>query len=492
MGAGFGGLGMLHRLRRRGVTGVVVLEASDRLGGTWRDNTYPGSQCDIPSNLYSLSFAPNPSWSTTFPRQPEIEAYIDRAADDHGLRKQVRFGCRLRSAKWRESANCWVLHTTLGPMTAGVLILATGFLSEPALPEITDLERYAGPVFHTAQWDHAVELAGKRIAVVGTGASAVQLIPEIAPTAAHVDVYQRTPSWILPHFSRRVTGAEQWIYRHLPVLQRLRRLLTYLFGETRRRTFSRPGVTNRLARSLALWNIRLAIRDRDLVARVTPDYDFGCKRVLLSNRFYRSLAREDVDLINCPVTSATSSGLVDGDGVERPADVVVLATGFRISGRSLYGRISGIGGRTLGDAVDRSGAYLGTVASGFPNLFLVGGPATGPAYTSFLFMLESQHRYIADAIASMKRFGWQVIDVRREVHKRYDERLQAAMDGTVWASDCSNWFLDHDGRNHAIWPGSSWSFRRRTRRFDPAAYHIDQPSPRLPRRPGADMSESTR
>ncbi|HZN17510.1 MAG TPA: NAD(P)/FAD-dependent oxidoreductase [Micromonosporaceae bacterium] len=472
VGAGFGGIGAAVRLLRKGISDFVILEAAGAPGGTWRDNSYPGCQCDIPSNLYSLSFAPNPAWSTTFPIQPEIREYIERVVTQFDLHKFTRYHTELLDARWDASSTQWRVVTSAGELSANVLILAMGFLSEPFVPALDGLDSFRGPTFHSARWDHDIDLTGKRVAVVGTGASAVQLIPEIAPRVGHLDVYQRTPAWVIPHMDRRVTRPEQWLYRTFPVAQGIRRAMTYVVSESRHAVLTRTGLLNRAARALARANIRRAVPDPELVRRLTPSYELGCKRVLLSNRYYPALARPNVDVVSDRVIGATPTGVVTGSGDRRPADVIIFATGFKITNRACYQRIRGEGGTDLASSFDEHGAYLGVTAAGFPNLFCIAGPTSGVGHTSFLFMIESQQAYVADAVAAMVSRSLGSVEVRPEVQDGYFHRIQSDTTRKVWASGCTSWFLDEKGRNVAVWPGYSWTFHRRTRRFDEKSYHV--------------------
>lgn len=476
VGAGLGGIGAAVRLLRRGISDLVILEAAGSPGGTWRVNSYPGCQCDIPSNLYSLSFAPNPAWTTTFPLQPEIRSYVEDVTDRFDLDKFIRYHTEMLDATWDDAATCWRVTTSSGMFSADVLILAMGFLAEPATPKIDGLAQYNGPVFHSARWDHEISLADKRVAVVGTGASAVQLIPEIAPVVARLDVYQRTPAWVLPHPNRRVTRFERWLFRRVPASQTVRRALTFVFSEARHAVLTKKGLLNRVAMALGRFNIRRAVRDDDLADRLTPRYALGCKRVLLSNRYYPALARPNVKVVSDGVVAATPTGLVSAAGDERPADVIIFATGFRITRRADFRRVHGVGGRDLADDFFEHGAYLGVAAAGFPNMFCIGGPTSGVGHTSFLYMLESQQAYVADAVAAMDERDLATVEVRADAQTGYFAEIQARSAEKVWLSGCSSWFLDEKGRNVAVWPGYSWTFHRRTRRFDESAYQLSATS----------------
>lgn len=470
VGAGLGGIGAAVQLLRRGISDLVIVEAAGSPGGTWRANSYPGCQCDIPSNFYSLSFAPNPTWSTTFPLQPEIKRYIEDVTVRLDLEKHIRYNTELLDARWDDAESQWRLVTSAGSLRADVLILAMGFLTEPSVPAIEGLGDFRGEIFHSARWNHEVDLTGRNVAVVGTGASAVQLIPEIADRVGHLDVYQRTPAWVLPHPNRRVTNAERWLFRRLPITQKLSRGLVYTVSETRHAMLTRAGLLNRAGRAVGRVNIRRAVRDRELADRLTPRYELGCKRVLLSNRYYPALARPQVSVVSDSVVGATATGLVSGSGEERPADVVIFATGFTITHRADLGRIHGRDGADLSSSFAANGAYLGVTAAGFPNLFCLAGPTSGVGHTSFLFMIESQQSYVADIVAAMGSRSIGTVEVRRESQSAYFDKIQSDTAKKVWFSGCSSWFLDEQGRNVAVWPGYAWSFRRRTRRFDEEAY----------------------
>lgn len=478
VGSGFGGIAVVRALREQGVHDVVVLERADSVGGTWRDNTYPGCACDVPSHLYSFSFAPNPDWSRLFSPQPEIESYLRRVADDLGVTASIRFGCALEAARWDDAAARWRLTTTDGDLSCRVLVLATGGLSEPAVPDLPGLDRFAGPVMHTARWDHGVDLAGRAVAVVGTGASAIQVVPALQPVAARIDLYQRTPAWILPRRDRAVAEWERRLFRAVPAAQRAVRGGQFWRRELTTSAFTtRPALMD-LARRTALAHLARQVPDPVLRDLLTPRYAMGCKRILLSDDFYPAVASDTVDLVPHAVTAVSPTGLVAADGRERAADALVFATGFHVTDPPVAGRIRDSAGRPLAEHLGRHpAAYKATAFPGFPNLFLVTGPNAGLANNSMVVMIEAHARYIADAVAGMQRHGVDALEVRREAVARWDAAVQAASEGTVWSSGgCRSWYLDATGRNAALWPWGTRRFEAATRRFDPGAYRLRRPA----------------
>lgn len=470
VGTGFAGIAMAARLLEAGHDDVVLLERADGPGGTWRDNTYPGCQCDVPSNLYSLSFAPNPDWTTTFPLQPELHRYLTDVADRFGVSPRVRWRTPMLDASWDDEPRRWRVETPSGPLTAEHLVLAVGALAEPSTPDLPGLDEYQGTTFHTARWDHDHDLAGRRVAVVGTGASAIQVVPAIAPEVDHLDLYQRTPAWVMPHKDRPVRRWERRLYRALPWLQRLRRGLTYAALEARILAFTRRPQLMRAAEKVGRDHIRRHIADPDLADRLTPRYELGCKRALLSDDYYPALARPNVDVVTGGVERLTRTGVVTADGVERPADTIVFATGFHVTDSPSFRLVHGRGGQELLAAFEQRGAYNGTTCHGFPNLWVMAGPNTGIGHTSLVYMIESQVAYVLDAVRRLDQAGAATAEVRADVQDAWFAEVQAASEGTVWASGCQSWYLDRHGRNGAIWPGPTFSFRRRTRRFDLERY----------------------
>ena len=471
VGAGFGGVGLAIRLLRAGVDDVVILEAEDDLGGTWYVNTYPGCECDVPSLLYSLSFAPNPEWNRTFAPQAEIEEYLRTVADRAGLRRLIRFGTEVESAGWDAVTDRWVVETPAGQITADLLVLATGGLSTPVLPDIEGLDTFAGPLFHSAAWPGDADLTGRRVAVIGTGASAIQLVPRIQPTVAHLDVFQRTPPWVMPRGDRPFTRRERWLMRRSPLATRLLRARIYWTRELLVIPFAKRPALLRFASAGARRHLAAQVADPELRARLTPDYELGCKRVLLSDDYYPSLCRPNVDVITEPISMVTPRGVVTADGTEHPADTIVVATGFAATEPPIARRVRGTDGRTIREHwAGGAAAYLGTTVSGFPNLFLITGPNTALGHSSMIFMMESQFNYIVDALKTMAAANVTTFDVTPDAVTAFNREIQGKLAGTVWNSGCASWYLDASGRNTMLWPDFTWRYRQRTRHFDGARY----------------------
>jgi cation diffusion facilitator CzcD-associated flavoprotein CzcO len=470
IGAGFGGLGAAIRLRRHGHADFVVFERADELGGTWRDNDYPGCACDVPSQVYSFSFALKPDWTSTYSPQAEIWAYLRDCADRFGVRPAIRFGTEVRQAEWDAEAARWRIGTSRGEWTADVLIAAAGPLNEPVVPKLPGLETFRGEAFHSARWNHDADLAGRRVAVIGTGASAVQIVPAIQPVAGRLSVFQRTPAWVIPRRERTLRPWEHWVYRRIPGAQRTMRAIVSWAMEATVIGFLRPRLM-RLVQRLALANLRRAVPDPDLRAKLTPDYAMGCKRVLKSGDYYPALARDNVDVVTEAIAEVRPHGIVTRDGVEHPADVIVFGTGFRVTDLPIAERIRGRDGVTLAERWRGSPqAYRGTTVAGFPNLFLLLGPNTGLGHTSVVLMIEAQIAYVLGALDRMDRTGVRALEPRAEAQVRFVAAVDRRMATTVWATGCHSWYIDATGRNSTLWPGSTWRYRRRMRRFDPAAY----------------------
>jgi cation diffusion facilitator CzcD-associated flavoprotein CzcO len=485
VGSGFAGLGMAIKLKQTGVEDFVVLERTGDVGGTWHVNTYPGCQCDIPSHLYSFSFAPNPNWSRTYSMQPEIWEYLRRVSREQGIDPHIRFHHEVTAARWDDVAELWRISTSAGELTAEMLVVGPGPLSAPKLPDIDGIESFQGRIFHSAEWDHERPLDGERVAVIGTGASSIQFIPHIQPLVSKLHLFQRTPPWVVPHRDRRTSRVERLLYRVFPPAQQLVRALVYSSRELFVFTLMHPRAGS-LPERAGRKHLREQVPDPELRAKLTPRYRIGCKRTLISNDYYPTLARENVEVVTDSIEAITPRGIVTADGAERELDTIVLGTGFHVTDMPVAEWVYGRGGRTLNDVWQGTPqAYLGTTVADFPNLFMLVGPNTGLGHNSIVFMIESQLNYVMDCLRHMDSNGLGTAEVREGVQRRFNDDIQRRLDGTVWTSGgCVSWYLDANGRNSTVWPGFTWPFRRRTRRFDPADYEL------RPRRTGPAPTDS--
>jgi cation diffusion facilitator CzcD-associated flavoprotein CzcO len=478
VGAGFGGIGMAAALKQGGIEDFVVLDRGDDLGGIWRDNTYPGLCCDVPSALYSFSFWPW-RWSRRFPPRQEILTYLRALVRERGLAPHLRFGSAVTAAEFDERRARWSLTLEDGSLLqATAVVSAVGQLSRPALPDIPGRDDFAGPSWHSARWDHGVNLTGQRVAVVGTGASAIQFVPEIAKDAAHVDIYQRSAPYILPKSDRAYGDAEQVLRDRLPVVRKADRLRTFLYGELLTSGFV---VSQKLlAGPMQLWRRQLEaqITDPQLRSQCVPDYVMGCKRVLFSDDWYPTLVRRGVDLVTDPVERIAPDGVVTAGGTTRQADVVIYGTGFQTLDFLAPMSVTGLGGRRLRETWrEGAEAYLGITVSGFPNFFMLYGPNTNLGGNSIIYMLEGQIDYVLGAIQALDDESLDWLDVRPEVQSAFNAWVAAASRGSVWESGCTSWYTTASGRNTNNWPVQTFFYRRRVRRFDLARYRV------MPRRP---------
>jgi cation diffusion facilitator CzcD-associated flavoprotein CzcO len=474
VGTGFAGIGMAAALKREGID-FLVLERRPDIGGTWWDNSYPGCQCDVPSHLYSFSFALNPDWTRTYSPQPEIWAYLRRCVDDLGLWPHIRTGCEVTRASWDEVDQRWLIETNRGCVTADVVASGNGALSEPSIPPIEGLDRFEGTVFHSAAWDHEHQLAGERVAVIGTGASAIQIVPRIQPEVSQLSLFQRTPAWVLPHSDRPTTRFERWLYRRVPAAQRLVRAGVYgarelvALGMTKRPALLRP------VRRAALAHLRRQVTDPALQEKLTPGYSPGCKRLLPSDDFYPAVSAENVEVVTEGIAEVRAHSIVTDDGQEHPIDTIIFGTGFQVTNNPFVDRVHGRNGRSLAEVWAEGGAqaYLGTAVPGFPNLFLMTGPNTGIGHTSLVFMIESQIPYILGCLRTLEARQAASAEVLERVHVAFNAELQRRMARTVWSTGgCSSWYMDEQGRNSTLWPDFTWRFRLRTRRFDAESYRF--------------------
>jgi cation diffusion facilitator CzcD-associated flavoprotein CzcO len=478
VGAGFSGLGMAIKLDEAGVSDFLVVEKGPDVGGTWRDNSYPGAACDVPSQLYSYSFALNPEWTSAFSKQPEIQAYIRKVADDSGTLDRFAFETELQDARWDEASQRWIVRTSRGEVSAQFLIPGCGPLNEPKLPDIDGIETFQGEIFHSSRWNHDADLTGKRIAVIGTGASAIQIVPELQKVAGHLDVYQRTAPWVLPRNDRPYTGIEKTLFHKVPLVQKAYRAGIYATLEARVPAFTKVPAVMKPASAVARWNIMRGIKDPELRRKVTPDFTMGCKRILISNAYYPALDSDNVDLVTEGIDKVTGSSIVTKDGVEREIDVLVVATGFHTTDMPIAEHVTGREGRTLADVWAEQGmaAYKGTTVNGFPNLAFIIGPNVGLGHSSMVFMIESQVRYITDLVRTAADEGITALEPRQEAQDEWNADLQKRMKPTVWLTGgCASWYLDERGNNTTLWPRQTFSFRRLLSRFDRDAYVLHSP-----------------
>lgn len=473
VGSGFSGLCLALQMHSAGRRWYLVEQAAE-LGGTWRDNHYPGAACDIPSNLYSFSFMPNPNWSRLYPPQAEIKAYMNRCADDGGIRHGMRFNATVKRAQWVESGAYWQVTMTDGTeICARTVALATGGLSRPLMPQISGLDQFAGTLFHSAQWRHDVDLVGKRVGVIGTGASAIQIVPAIVSQCASLTLFQRTPPWIIPRQDREVSKATHDRYRRHPWRQKLDRALTYVRLESRMLGFTRAVGLLRYAQTRVLRYLHAKVRDPDLRQRLTPNYTLGCKRILLSDDYYPALQKPNVQLVDHGVVRATPRGVLSADGQEHELDVLIAATGFKVADAGAPFEVLGRNGHDLNSQwAGGPQAYLGTVVAGFPNLFVMTGPNTGLGHNSMVYVIESQARYVVRALLALERSAAAAFDVRADVQTRFNEQLQQRLAGSVWnTGGCQSWYLARDGSNRVLWPDFTFRLRKRLAYFDWRDFH---------------------
>jgi cation diffusion facilitator CzcD-associated flavoprotein CzcO len=471
IGAGCSGIGAAIRLRRAGIDDFVVLEKADDLGGTWRENTYPGCACDVPSALYSYSFAPNPAWSRAFAGQAEIWSYLRRVATDQGVVPRISFGTEVHRASWIDADSAWHVDTTRGRFVARVVISAAGPLHTPAIPSIPGLADFRGKTFHSAEWDHSCDLTGKRIAVVGTGASAVQFVPKIQPTVGKLHLFQRTASWVLPKPDHRVASLERALFTRFPASQAALRRAEYGLLEVLAFGFRHPRAMRALEQLSLAW-LRSQVKDEALRRALTPRFVLGCKRILLSNTYLRAVATPNVELHATAVSRIGETTVYGADGSAADVDAIIFGTGFHVTDPPIAERIVGAAGRALAD--DWRGSprgYLGTSIVGFPNFFMMLGPNLGTGHSSAFSIIEAQLDQIAAAITAIRDRSWARLDLRPDVEAAYNDEVQAAVVSTVYnAGGCASYYLDANGRNSTIWPWSTTRLVRRVGRFDATAY----------------------
>ena len=473
VGAGFAGLGAAIRLAKDGRDDYLVVDRGTEVGGTWRDNTYPGAACDVPSHLYSYSFELNPRWSRSFSPQVEIQDYLRRTAEKYHVLDKCLFRTEVTRAQWDADAERWLVDTTNGAFSAQVLVSAVGALCEPQLPDIAGIETFRGTIFHSARWDHDTDLTGKRVALIGTGASAIQIGPAIVDDVASLAVYQRTAPWVMPRRDRAYTAVEKFAFKNIPFAQRAIREAIYWGREAFVLGFAFQPKILLAAQKLAQANIDKAITDPVLRAKVTPNFQMGCKRILISNDWYPTLARDNTELVTDGIAEIRENAIVTTDGTVREVDAIVVATGFHVTDSPTYDKIVGVDGRSLGDVWREQGqqAYKGAAVHGFPNMLFVIGPNCGLGHSSMVYMAESHLNYLSSALQEMDRHGLATFEVRADRQRDYNTKLQDRMKQTIWTTGgCSSWYLDAHGNNTTLWPSFTFLFRGLTRRFDKDAY----------------------
>ena len=477
LGAGFGGLGMAVRLKAQGESSFVVLEKADRAGGTWRDNTYPGAACDVQSHLYWFSFDESPDWSHVYCDQPEILGNLERLIERHGLAPHIHYGAEVTTARWDDAAALWRIRTAGGDeYRARAFVAAWGQLNRPSFRGIEGRDSFEGALFHSSRWRHDVDLAGKRVACIGNGASAVQFIPRIAPVVAHLAVFQRSANYVVPRLDRPYTEEERRLFQEDPALYAASREGFYLEHETWYDAMRQDTPKAREFTAVARAHLEAQVPDPTLCEKLWPDYPIGCKRILITDDFYPAMTRPNVELVTERVARVEPKGVRTAGGRLHEADVIVFATGFETN--SLLGvvDITGRDGRSLRDAWrEAPEAYLGITVAGFPNLFMLYGPNTNLGHNSILAMLECQYGYIPQALRALREGRADALDLRRDTMEHYNLKLQRAFEGTAWAGSCSSWYKTPDGRITNNWSGSVEEYKRRTARFDPADYEVIRP-----------------
>lgn len=473
VGGGFGGVGAIVILKRAGYDDVTVFERADGIGGVWHHNTYPGAACDVPSHLYEFSFEPNPRWTRRYAQGPEIKAYLEDVARRHGVLDRIRTNTEVTQARWDAERGKWMLDTSAGPHEADVLLTACGQLSIPSVPPIPGLDDFQGSAFHTARWQHDVDLTGKRVTIVGTGCSAIQIAPAIQGEVAHLDIYQRSPGWTLPKMDFVYKERTKKLFERVPALQQLDRKAVFAFMELGAVAMTRkPGILKAFE-AIGRRQITKAISDPELRAKVMPTDSIGCKRMMLTDEWYPTLTQPNVDLITDRIAQITASGIRTADGTERPTDVLVLATGFASHAFVAPMEILGTDGRALADEwAEVARAYLGMSVPGFPNMFLLYGPNTNGGTGSVIDTIESGMGHVLAALKTLDERQASTIQVRRDAADNFHTELTTALKDTVWHSGCTNWYVDENGHDPNQWPWTWSELRRRTATIEPSAYDV--------------------
>lgn len=474
LGAGMGGLGMAAKLRRAGMDSFVILEKAGDVGGTWRDNVYPGSGCDVPSHLYSFSFEPKLDWSRKFALQPEIHDYMKQVTRKYGLRPFIRFNTEAAQAHFDEAEGLWHIRTVDGEeITANVVVSAMGQLNRPSVPAIEGIETFAGKQFHSARWDHDYDLTGRNVAVIGNGASAIQFVPEIVKKVKKLTIFQRTPNWVVPKPDRPYTEREKALFKRFPWLVRLHRWMIYWTFERNYLAFIKDSFFSRAFEKAGRAAIEAQIADPEFRKVLTPDYPAGCKRVLISNDWYPAIARANCEVATSPIARITADSVVTRDGKSHPADAIIFSTGFETMTFLAPMKVTGLGGRELNE-VWRNGAeaHRGVAVAGFPNFFMLYGPNTNLGHNSVIFMIECQIDYILQAIEALKNPRLRWLDVRKGAEDAFNRELQLDMQKTVWAGGCSSWYKNAQGKVTNNWSSFTVKYWWQMRQIDFDEYSL--------------------
>lgn len=474
IGAGFTGLAVVHALRSAGFEDFVVLERAGEIGGTWRDNTYPGIACDVPSHLYSLSFAPNPGWQRTFSGGAQIWQYMREVARTLRMDEVTAFGEEVLDAWWEEHQQLWRIQTTTLELSAEVIIDGSGALSEPAYPSIDGLDRFHGPILHSGRWHHERNVTGLRVAVIGTGASAIQIVPAIQPEVAAMTVFQRTPGWVLPRWDREISDTERRLLRAFPLLQRALRAGQALGRDRLLHQLMHRRWMRRVAQVFARAYLRRSVADPQLRAKLTPDFEIGCKRILMTSQWYPALTKPNISVEPSPIREVREQAIITADGREHEVDAIVLATGFHVTDPPIAARLHGRDGRSLAESWgDAPRAFRGITTAGFPNLFRISSIGTGTGHTSQILQIESGVHYAVEALRTMDGRGLASVEVSERAQEAYTRRVHEMLRDTVWVTGgCDSWYLDRSGEASVIWPSTARRYRRWTRRFDIENYAV--------------------
>lgn len=482
IGGGFSGMATAVALQKEGINDFHIIDRGHDFGGTWRDNSYPGAACDVPSHLYSLSFAQDFDWSRSFGTQPEIYEYQREVARNHGLYSSAHFKTEMVDARWDDDAARWMVVTEnidSGARTtwaAKELVLGVGALCEPRMPDIQGIETFAGEVFHSSRWNHEVDLRDKRVAIIGTGASAIQIIPKIAPIVGRLDVYQRTAPYVIPRLDRNYTSIERTALRKIPGLRRVVRAQDWFFRELQIPGLTRDSRFMAPIKFLSQGMLRMQVKDPELREKLTPKFTIGCKRMLISNTYFPAIARDNVELVTSPIDRVGPHSITTVDGTERTIDVLIICTGFHVTDSPAFDLVHDGSGQSLATKWQREGmsAYKGATVPGFPNMTMIMGPATGLGHSSMIYMIESQVKYFVEMLKAKKRAGVNVAEVREQAFNKWNDWVRERVKTTVWITGCGSWYRDAHGNAPAVWPSWTWLFRAKTRKFDDGAYVLSR------------------